>query len=52
MNRRRNVEFTILKVIVNNNDGVRVQCNIYDENISIFLPQLKLNQVKLFYMFK
>ena len=43
--REKNIEFKIFKFIVNNNDGVRIQCNIYNENIAFFLPKLKLNQV-------
>lgn len=41
--KEKNIEFKILKFILNNNDGMRIQCNIYNDNIEKF--NLKKNEV-------
>ncbi|OXU21969.1 hypothetical protein TSAR_011791 [Trichomalopsis sarcophagae] len=43
-NKVKNVDFTIKKVILNNNDDVKIQCNLYNEIIDVFSANLKLNE--------
>lgn len=40
-------EFTLLKFILNNNDGVKIQCNIFNDNIKKFAKLIKPNSVIL-----
>ena len=44
-NRMKNSEFTIFKFILSNNNGIRIQCNIYDTNIAKFQAAVKMNEV-------
>lgn len=43
----KNREFKVFKFILNNSDGCRIQCNIYDKNIDCFMNQIKINKVIL-----
>lgn len=45
VNREKNTKFRIAKFIMNNNDGVKLQCNLYDDVIEKFLHKLKLFEV-------
>lgn len=44
----------IMKFILNHDDGIRVQCNIFNDNIEKFSTKLKLHEVsfKRYYSFK
>lgn len=44
----------IRKFILNNDDGIRIQCNIFNENIDKFSSKLKLHEVsfKRYYSFQ
>ena len=44
-NKMKSSEFKIFKFILNNNSGIIIQCNIYDNNISTFISQVKINEV-------
>ena len=44
-NKETNKEFKIVKFIINNNDGLRLQCNLYNENIEKFTSNLQINKV-------
>lgn len=46
-NRKTGEELTFLKFIVNNNDGVRVQCIIYNDDIDIFQSNIVLYNVSI-----
>ncbi|OXU32200.1 hypothetical protein TSAR_007994, partial [Trichomalopsis sarcophagae] len=43
-NRVKNEDFRVMKFILNNNDGCKLQCNIYDENIDKFQSQSQLKE--------
>lgn len=38
-------DFTIQKFILNNNDGTKIQVNMYDNEIKTFSPKLAINKV-------
>lgn len=44
--KEKNTDFQILKFILNNNDGMQIQCNIYNDNIERF--NLKIHEVIIF----
>ncbi|XP_031778861.2 uncharacterized protein LOC103315349 [Nasonia vitripennis] len=44
INKLKNVEFEIKKCILNNNDGTKIQCNMYNEIIGLFAAKLNLNE--------
>ena len=50
MNKETQRSFNILKFILNNNSGIRIQCNAYNENIDIFKEQIKILDVIYFYL--
>ena len=37
--------YEIFKFILNNNDGCKIQCNIWNKDIEIFEDKIKYNQV-------
>lgn len=44
--------FDVFKFIVNNGDGITVQCNVYEKQISIFENKIVPDEVsKLFYFY-
>ena len=51
-NKVKGSNFKILKFILNNNDGIHIQCNIYDENISKLSTHIKLNEVIAYLYFE
>lgn len=38
-------QFRILKFVINNNDGVIIQCNVFENEINRFELSIKANQV-------
>lgn len=46
---QKNENFKVFKFILNNNNGSIIQVNIYEKNIDLFAPLIKLHEVcKLF----
>ena len=44
-NSTTNTEFRIQKFVLNNNNGIKIQCNMYDSNIEKFKKYLNENEV-------
>lgn len=38
--------YEVMKFIINNNDGCRIQCNIWNKEIEIFEKSIVINEVK------
>ena len=44
-NKEKEKSFDVFKFVINNNDGVVIQCNVFDNHIKIFENKIKINEV-------
>ena len=46
-NKRTGSDFQIMKFILNNNNGIKIQCNVFDDKITQFSNHIKLDDVNI-----